>query len=690
MGYGCKPTKYLEGKEKLLIKNKVELKKQPGTQLPKNLAYDLTTLYKQQPNGRWLLFWSSASIYKKNRTRLAQGKKSQKWREKRGEPLAVYDNRMAEETRKTMVYYLNNLGYFDAKVGYEEIPSQENKIGVKYIAEPGPLFTANKVVFKSPDQSIHRIINSIKDKAVLKEGAAISEENFTEEYNRILTYMNNNGYAKMGRNHLVSTGDSTGHKVNVTIEVLPPRGAETHTRFTVGTINVFPDYNATSTAPIQLDTLVDGIHFKYTSKTPNVLPGIILRNIYLRSGIRYSKALTQKTEKLLANLNVFRIVTVKAVPNTMNESIYDYNIYLSPRKKLSAGMSFDFNQTINTINETKTRLLGTGVNFNIRDHNAIQEGIQLSLGVRAGIDINLAGFSDSGQDWLFGADASLNIGLSVPRFVRWLGPYSWLNRITIGENEDGEKKRLLSNDFNRVLRESSKTAHNVLFEYNDIFSFYTLFNFQTDLYTYNIPISNRTGLNITHSGFTVFIPNTRPLFDTLAASNEFLRLSFSRQLFTGLFFKNLNFTHTTGNTNLNKKWDFRLDVELSGLEMFAINSLTNIGKTQKDTIRLFREFEFSQFLRTEFTVSQNRKLTEKTDFAFRFHMGIARAFGFSNDVPYLRQFFGGGPNSMRGWKIRELGPGGFQDTNGITQNRFFPGSRFPIGSKFRISFSLVF
>jgi outer membrane protein assembly factor BamA len=37
-------------------------------------------------------------------------------------------------------------------------------------------------------------------------------------------------------------------------------------------------------------------------------------------------------------------------------------------------------------------------------------------------------------------------------------------------------------------------------------------------------------------------------------------------------------------------------------------------------------------------------------------------------VPYLKQFYVGGAQSNRGWQIRELGPGGYKDTNAINPN----------------------
>jgi outer membrane protein assembly factor BamA len=44
--------------------------------------------------------------------------------------------------------------------------------------------------------------------------------------------------------------------------------------------------------------------------------------------------------------------------------------------------------------------------------------------------------------------------------------------------------------------------------------------------------------------------------------------------------------------------------------------------------------------------------------------GAAIPFGESSRVPYSRQFFLGGPSSMRGWNMRELGPGKLRPISG--------------------------
>ncbi|WP_185287100.1 BamA/TamA family outer membrane protein, partial [Chryseobacterium indologenes] len=67
------------------------------------------------------------------------------------------------------------------------------------------------------------------------------------------------------------------------------------------------------------------------------------------------------------------------------------------------------------------------------------------------------------------------------------------------------------------------------------------------------------------------------------------------------------------------------------------------------------------------------KFGEKSTFASRIIAGIAYPYGNSQTVPFSRQFFVGGSNSIRAFRARSLGPGSFdpRKTDGNIAQYFF-------------------
>jgi outer membrane protein assembly factor BamA len=47
--------------------------------------------------------------------------------------------------------------------------------------------------------------------------------------------------------------------------------------------------------------------------------------------------------------------------------------------------------------------------------------------------------------------------------------------------------------------------------------------------------------------------------------------------------------------------------------------------------------------------------------AYRFGFGVAYPYGNSTILPFEKRFFSGGANSVRGWSVRTLGPGTYND-----------------------------
>lgn len=66
---------------------------------------------------------------------------------------------------------------------------------------------------------------------------------------------------------------------------------------------------------------------------------------------------------------------------------------------------------------------------------------------------------------------------------------------------------------------------------------------------------------------------------------------------------------------------------------------------------------FSQFLKATAEFRNLHRLTSRLTLASRLQGGIGYAYGNSDRMPYSEQFFIGGPNSLRGFSVRGIGPG---------------------------------
>ena len=68
---------------------------------------------------------------------------------------------------------------------------------------------------------------------------------------------------------------------------------------------------------------------------------------------------------------------------------------------------------------------------------------------------------------------------------------------------------------------------------------------------------------------------------------------------------------------------------------------------------------YSQYVRGELQLGQTLRFgpADNQAVALRFLIGAGYGYGNSSTVPFEKQFYAGGANSMRGWQARALGPG---------------------------------
>ncbi|MHA8073210.1 BamA/TamA family outer membrane protein [Aquirufa sp. HETE-40SA] len=118
---------------------------------------------------------------------------------------------------------------------------------------------------------------------------------------------------------------------------------------------------------------------------------------------------------------------------------------------------------------------------------------------------------------------------------------------------------------------------------------------------------------------------------------------------------------------------FQFGVESGGT---TLNFLPNYKfNVVTDLLNNGQEIQFYRFLRLNFDYRKYKILgrNQKSQIAFKLIGGIAYSYGAENDyqLPYEKNFFIGGPSSVRAWKPRRLGPGAYVSASNLVEQ---PGS----------------
>jgi len=665
----CNTTKYLQEDQYLLKKNTIKIITEEKIKNKTALTFELSKLYQQQPNTNFLFFFPREWFYFATADSSDTTRFDRWQRRVIGEVPAIYQEELADSTARSMEYYLHYNGYYNARV----VPDDRirgKRAKVVYFVYPYQQFTIDSVFFSSQDTGIARVLQELTPQSLLQPGLPLTRTLYEQERERISSHLRNNGYAYFYPNYIAPVeADTTvrAKKLNVYLEVLEPAADSNHRQYRVGDITVYTQYDPAIEQENQLDTLVDGVRFLTPGSYFRVKPQAINKAIFLRKGDLYSQENYDKTVRQLTALGVYKFVRVQEEMDSVERNVLDFRIELTRNPRLEIGADFEVNYT-NRGTAAVGNLIGLSVSPSLRNRNLLRGAELLVTNLGWGVEVNPNVRSTSSRFWNT-IDARVQSELLLPRFSDYLGVWRGLNSARVSK-----KSGLVTDDFYQLLRESGNTRLSASYNYLLILDFYS-YNFFNATYGYDVrenrPRANNRYL-INHIGVDFLRPDTFRLFRPIVDANPFLQRSFGKQLFVSLLFRDFTFTHTTRPNQAGVSHYVGLNVEAAGAEIWAVNYIYNAFALDGDTFRLRRPndaTDFSQYVKLEGSYHLYRTFTPKTGFAGRISVGIARPFGYTTDVPYVKQFFVGGPNSIRGWAIRELGPGGYVDTLSLGQNR---------------------
>ncbi len=642
----CKSTKFLKEDESLVKEVKIQIEGNDQLFNKESLTQDLNFFVRQQKNKKF--FWVPREYIYFKSSEPQDSSSIDAWvRKSLGEPPSIYDEKLTISSTKAMEQYLRfKKGYFHATVN-NKVTTTKKITSISYIVNLGQRYSINEIDYFSKDKAILNEIKTMKEASLLKPGDGLDGDKFELEKARMVNVLQNKGYADFAGNFIIINGDSTkgNYKVDVVIEVLPPIGKKQHPVYKVGEIRVFTDhYHKQDTTDLHKEQY-NGIEYLREQSSYIVKPQVIGEAI---SFVR--DALTKREDRIntynkLSGLGAYRFAEIIPRKNKQDTTIIDYDIQLTPQdKKWTTDSGIDiFNSTLSksSDNTQQLNLLGFGVSSQITNRNLFGGSEKFTTDAEASTQLEL---SDPGN-LLRVLNLSLEGSVQYPTFKDPAKIIRTLNKFYLASD----------NVYNAFIKNATTELSGGVSSINfrNLYSINTI-NASVG-YKFTDKISRSILLN--QIGFTY---NQYFLSDTFRKSiiknNPFLLRNFEDNIFTGLVFRNINYTYNTPRNSKGYAKSFFTTLETSGFEISTINGIANwiTGNTNEWKLS---NTAFSKFVKFEIDGRITKYFKGKRSLVSRINFGIITPWKKDQASPYVKQFNVGGPNSLRAWAARSLGPG---------------------------------
>jgi hypothetical protein len=150
---------------------------------------------------------------------------------------------------------------------------------------------------------------------------------------------------------------------------------------------------------------------------------------------------------------------------------------------------------------------------------------------------------------------------------------------------------------------------------------------------------------------------------------------------------NVNYNQLAGKPKNSTGLYFNGLVDLSG------NVVGLLTGAKKDSPKEILKARFSQYIKTEADTRYYLKVAQTSQWANRLILGFGLPHGQSTQLPFIKQFFVGGNNSIRAFRSRSIGPGRYFIGQTRDSVGFFPEQtgdiKLEINSEYRVAFSSI-
>lgn len=642
----CSTTKYVGEGEYLL--DRVEIESDNADYKPA----DLKSYVRQLPNFKvfglmkWQLFvydWS--------------GRDEKKWINKQlrrmGEPPVVLDTSLVDQSVTELQRFFVNKGYINAEVNASIDSTKRKKAVVTYRIQSNDPYRIGNYAMRLDDAAIDRIARLSPPPRsrlasafrstpegyapLVKEGGLFDRDELDQERQRIARLLRRRGYYAFNKDHLAYVADSSFNRnlVDVDLFLKPyrwvnPDGSvveRPHRPYYIKDVTVVTDYNAlgideNESRFMPTDTVKSGdIRIFYGKNGRSVRPGVLRKSIYIAPGQLFNERQIEQTYSSFSALRALKNVNIRFIETEENDSLkLDCVILTSPAKLQSFGVDVEGTNSAGDF--------GFASSLNYQHRNLFKGAEVFSARIRGAYE-SLSGSENSGlaSYWELGGEASI-------MFPRFLFPF-------------------LSYDFHRKIRASTELKVSYNRQTRPEYERAILSGGWSYIWQDRSNALARHTFKLLDIDYVALPRRSESFIDRLPAST--VLYNYSDQFIMGAGYT-YSFNSYTPQSRLRNTHSLRLSFEAAGNLLNGISHLTKAQKNKDNRYELFG-INYAQFLKGDVDFSKGIVLDSRNRIAFHIGVGIAVPYGNADMLPFERRYFSGGANSVRGWSVRELGPG---------------------------------
>ncbi len=598
---------------------------------------------RQHPNARWFsLFKVPMGTYCLSGTDSTRA--LNRFLRRMGEAPVVYDSLKARRTQDNMEVAVQNMGYLNARVEVEK-QVKHHKMSLKYRIIPGERYYVRHIDYHIQDTALAREYEEAKKTTLLSEGMAFDLNALDAERSRIHTLFQDKGYYAFNKEFVRYRADTTvgNRKVDVELIIPPYRRSgsnleQPHRRYYIRNINYLNDVSREQLQDslTKLEFTTYGNHPIYYDDKLTLRRRLFADRTVLHAGNLYRESDKQATYANFSRLSALAASAIRMEEVGEQSDSLDCYISLHTNKRHS------FNVEVEGTNSAGD--LGAAVATSYQNRNLFRGSELFNFKVRGAFEAitGLEGYSDENYvEW--SAEASL----TFPDF-----------RIPF-----------LSRDYRRRIRATSEVA--VMFDSQNRPEFHRRVLTGQLRYRWSRPnrrLMRRFDLLNLNYVFMPWVSSTfrRDYLDDAGDRNAILRYNYENLFIMGMGY---SFTYNSrpgaqpGSTGGTNAVVIRCNVESAGNLLYGASRLFKTQKNGDDQYTLMN-IAYAQFVKGDFDISKSFRFDDRNSLALHFGLGVAYPYGNSKILPYEKRYFSGGANSVRGWSVRELGPGTFRGTDG--------------------------